>query len=141
MQNIIDRASGLFFLIFGLVMYFFVIPSQVELDEAGMLRPDTLPNALSVIIAICGAFVALKPAQVTLPPPRQMALTLVYVALLCVAIYAMAYFGFVYVSPVLALLIMLMIGERRPLWLLGGVLVLPSTIWFFVAQLLERSLP
>jgi len=50
-------------------------------------------------------------------------------------------FGFVYVGPALALAIMLMIGERRPIWLVAGFVAMPALIWFLVVQVLGRALP
>jgi putative tricarboxylic transport membrane protein len=53
----------------------------------------------------------------------------------------MSRFGFVYVAPGLALVVMLFIGERRPVWLLSGIIAAPALIWLIVEQLLERPLP
>ena len=52
----------------------------------------------------------------------------------------MASFGFVLVAPVLAFAIMVLIGERRPGWLVTGALVMPAMIWVFVVQILGRPL-
>lgn len=136
-----DRVSGAFFLLFGLAMYFLVIPNQVETVDGGNLAPKTMPNIISVIIAVCGAVLVLKPTPQKMRDPRQMALTGVYVALLAAGIYAMSLFGFEYVAPVLAFVLMWLIGERRPLWLAGGVVIMPATIWFIVTHALGRALP
>jgi len=53
----------------------------------------------------------------------------------------MSRFGFVIVSPVLALAIMLLFGERRPIWLALGCVGMPAIIWLLVVQILERPLP
>jgi putative tricarboxylic transport membrane protein len=58
-----------------------------------------------------------------------------------VAVYLMQRFGFFYIAPVLALAVMLFIGERRPWWLLTGVIAAPALIWLIVEKLLERPLP
>jgi putative tricarboxylic transport membrane protein len=52
----------------------------------------------------------------------------------------MSVIGFMLVSPVLALVLMRIGGERRPLWLVVGALVMPALIWFCVAFLLSRVL-
>jgi len=136
-----DRATGAFFVLFGLAMYFLVIPTYVEQVDGGNLAPDTLPNAISIVIAICGVLLMFKPTGHRPPDWRHFALTGIYVAIIGAAVYAMTWFGFIYVAPVLALLLMLMIGERRPLWLAAGVVAVPGAIWFFVTQLLDRALP
>jgi putative tricarboxylic transport membrane protein len=136
-----DRASGGFFLLFGLALYFLVIPDQVETVGGGNIAPSTLPNINSLIIAACGALLVLKPTAHQLRDPRQIALTGLYVAILAAGIYAMSWFGFEYVAPVLAAAIMWLIGERRPGWLVGGVVVMPLIIWFIVTYALGRALP
>ena len=56
-------------------------------------------------------------------------------------LFAMSRFGFAIVSPFLALAIMLIFGERRPIWLALGGLGMPAVIWLLVVQILERPLP
>lgn len=141
MSNIADRISGLFFLLLGLAMYFWVNPNYIESVEDGNLSPETLPNIISIVLAMSGAYLALKPTDYQMRSPVLMAKTGLYVSLLIAGIWAMSRFGFEYVAPVLALSIMWMIGERRPLWLGLGVVVMPAIIWFLVTQLLGRALP
>ena len=136
-----DRASGAFFLLFGLAVYFLVIPAYVEQAEGGNIAPDTLPNFVSGVIAACGLLLIVRPTRHQLPNARHFLVTAAYVFVLAAAIYAMSWFGFVWVAPFLALIIMLMIGERRPIWLVFGVLGMPALIWFFVTHLLDRVLP
>lgn len=141
MSNPTDRLTGLFFCFFGLAMIFLVIPNFVENPQGGNLSPRTLPTVVAWILAICGAVLVIKPTNHTAPDGRFFLQAAVYIAVLGAAIYAMSQFGFVFVAPVLALVLMLMIGERRPLWLGIGVVLMPAAIWFLVTQLLERALP
>lgn len=141
MRYTTDRMSGAFFLLFGLAMYFLVIPEYVEDASGGNLAPKTMPNVVAWVIAVCGGLLVIKPTNHAAPDGRFFAKAAAYVAVLAAAIYAMSLVGFLYVSPVLALVLMLMIGERRPLWLGVGVVVVPAAIWFLVTQLLERALP
>ena len=120
------RLTGAFFVLFGLAVYFLIIPAYVEQVDGGNLAPNTLPNAVSIVIAVCGALLMLKPTAHEPPNGRYFAAAAVYVAVLGAAIYAMSWFGFVYVASILALILMLMIGERRPLWLAAGVVVIPG---------------
>lgn len=136
-----DRISGLFFLLLGLAMYFWVNPNYIESVDSRNLSPDTMPNILSIILALCGALLILKPTDEQIRNPILMAKTGLYVGLLVAGIYAMSLFGFEYVAPFLALAIMWLLGERRPLWLVLGVIVMPAVIWFLVTQVLGRALP
>ena len=63
-----------------------------------------------------------------------------YVLVLGLGIYGMSWFGFVVVAPPLALIIMIMIVERRWYWLVSGVVGMPAIIWFLVTQVLDRNL-
>ena len=141
MSNSVDRLTGGFFLIFGLAMFFLVIPDYVEDARGGNLSPRTMPNVVAWVIAVCGGLLMVKPTNHAPPGRRFFVQAAVYVAVLAGAIYAMSVVGFLYVAPVLALVLMLMIGERRPLWLGIGVVLMPAAIWFLVTQLLERALP
>lgn len=141
MSTSADRLTGAFFLLFGLAMVSFVIPEYVENAEGGNLSPRTMPTVVAWIIAVCGGALVIKPTTHQAPDLRFFAKAFAYVVVLAAAIYAMSLVGFLYVAPVLALVIMLMIGERRPVWLGIGVVLMPALIWFLVTQLLERGLP
>jgi len=136
-----DRLSGAFFLLFGLAMYFLIIPTYVEFTDEGNIAPSTMPNWISIIITLCGAALIVKPTGYETQSTRSFLITGAYVAVLVAGIYAMSLFGFVYIGPVLAATIMLLIGERRPLWLVAGVIVMPAIIWIFVIHILGRVLP
>lgn len=141
MGGSVDRASGAFFLLFGLAVYFLIIPAYVEQAEGGNIAPDTIPNIVSFVIAGCGFLLIIKPTAQRPPRMRYFLVTAAYVSILAAAIYAMSWFGFVSVAPVFALVIMVMIGERRPLWLAIGAVAMPALIWFFVTHILDRVLP
>ena len=122
-------------------MYFLVIPAFVEQVEGGNISPGSIPNAVSVVMAVCGLMLMLKPTKHQPQSLRHFTTAAVYVVILGAATYAMSLFGFISVAPFLALLIMLKIGERRPLWLVVGIIGMPSLIWFIVTRLLDRGLP
>ncbi len=136
-----DRLSGAFFLIFGLAMYFAIIPAFVEQIDGRNLAPDTMPNVAAIAIAVCGALLILRPTTHEAPDLRYFMIATAFIVLLAGGVYAISWVGFEFVAPPLALVIMLMIGERRPFWLLMGTFVMPAAIWFLVTQVLERALP
>lgn len=136
-----DRASGLFFLLFGLGMYFLVNPGNIEAVDGGNLAPETFPNILSVVIAVCGGLLVLVPTREKIRDPMLMGKAGLYAGLLVIGGLAMSRFGFEYVAPVLALAIMLLTGERRRHWLAFGVIGMPALTWFLVTEVLGRALP
>jgi len=136
-----DRWTGAFFVAVAAVLYFHVIPTYVETVEYGWVHPRTIPNAVAVIVAVCGVAQIIGPAKVTVPPARQLARAGLFFALIVAGLVLTAFLGFKIVAPLLALVIMLAIGERRPGWLAAGVIGIPLAIWLFVAFLLGRPLP
>ena len=136
-----DRASGLFFVLFGLVLYFAIIPTFVEQVEGGWVYPNTIPNAVAIILVVCGALLSLRPTNHHLQEVSEFVKVAIYFGFLLIGLLVMGRFGFVFTAPLIALIIMLMIGERRPFWLTMGVVVLPASIWVLVVQVLDRALP
>ena len=136
-----DRLSGAFFFVFGFALYFYVIPNFVDQIDFGAIHPDTVPNALSIVLAISGAGLILRPTGQGAPDFPLLLRSGFYLVVLVSGIALMARFGFVIVGPVLALIIMLMVGERRPAWIGFGVIVIPFLIWLAVDVGLNRTLP
>ncbi len=141
MSNPTDRLSGLFFALFGLMLFFYLIPTQVETVDYGAIRPKTLPQILAVIIGVFGAVLMLRPADGSDLQRMPWAKSTGIVFILCVGLWLISHFGFEFIAAPLALILMLVMGERRPLWLGLGVLAMPALIWFVVTILLQRPLP
>lgn len=138
----LKRLEGLIFVCLGLLLYFSVIPEQTETISYGWLRPDTVPNLMAIVLALCGVWMTILPAaRQDRERPRQMLVASFYTGVIALGVYCMSLWGFLIVSPFLSLAIMLALGERRLLWLSIGVAGLPALIWFGVDILLGRSLP
>ena len=141
MRNPTDRLCGLFVVLFALMLFFHLIPTQVEAVSYGAIRPKTVPQILAATLALAGTALMLRPADgsdLRAVPWGRSALN---VAILSAGLWLTARFGFVLVAPPLALVLMLLMGERRPLWLALGVAAMPLLIWFAVSVLLGRPLP
>lgn len=135
------RLSGLLVAAFGLALLLVVIPDQVETVDYGWVRPGTLPNLLALALLILGLLQAAltpDPTRLELPPAARAA---GYLGLAAGAVWAMGRLGFPWVAPAMVLAVMLLAGERRPLWLAIGALVLPGLVWLVVVPLLGRTLP
>ncbi len=138
---ITDRLSGAFFFLTGLALYFYVIPNYVDRINYGALHPDTVPNAVSVLLAICGAGLIVKPTGQHAPDGALALRAGCFMAVLVGAIWVMSKLGFLYTASPLALVLMVMIGEKRPLWIGIGVVAVPFLIWLAVDIGLDRPLP
>lgn len=125
----------------GLVLLFWIIPAQTEVLDSGWLNPTTLPRITAVIIILAGLFHLVFPsgtAEFDVAFSFRMGLFFIITS---AGIYLMDLIGFIIVAPLLVLVIMMMIKERRPLWLAMGVILLPALIWFCVDFLLDKPLP
>lgn len=137
MQN---RLSGLFVSLFGIILLLFIIPNQTEFVDYGWLKPATLPSIAAVIITVAGLLHSIFPRG-TVEFDRTSAvraLLLFFIGLLGLWLMTISY---MVAAPLLMLLLMWRIGERRWKWLFIGVVILPASIWYFIDYLLQRPLP
>ena len=139
-----DRASGLVVLTLGVVLLTIIIPRFVETVDGGVMQPGAMPSLLAWVLALGGGWMVLRPSRFETgsPPPdaRLVRGASLYALVLGGGVVLMGEVGFPAVAPVLALVIMLMIGERRWGWLVTGTVAVPAAIWVFVALLLGRPL-
>lgn len=133
--------SGLVVAVAGAILFFWVIPNHTEPADSVWLKPATLPNITSIIIIIAGAIHFIFPtgkAEFGVAFSLRVGLFFVISSM---GLYLMSLIGFILAAPLLVLVIMIIIGERRPLWLVAGIILLPASIWFCVDFLLNRPLP
>ena len=136
-----DRIAGLVVATLGIVLLFVIFPIAIEDIDDGSIRPDTVPSAIAGFLVICGIILAFKPGEQVERSSQDLMMVLLYLAVIAAGLFAMSHFGFAIVSPFLALAIMLIFGERRPIWLTLGAVGMPAAIWLLVVQILERPLP
>ena len=140
-MTLFNRLSGLAVALVGITLLTVIIPNQVEVVDYGWVRPETVPNAMAIALILLGlaqAVSAIGTMSWRIGPALR---ALGFLAITTAAVWAMGRFGFVVAAPVMMLVLMLLIGERRPLWLGLGVLAMPAAIWWTVIRLLDRTLP
>lgn len=136
-----NRISGLLVALAGLLLWLVVIPANTETVGSGWIRPETLPLACAAALVVLGLLQAIprgKPIEVSGADVLRAAL---FAALAFLAVWAMAAGGFRLAAPVFALALMLLVGERRPVWLAIGAIGVPAAIWLTAVPLLDRTLP
>ena len=138
---IANRLSGLLVALFGLALMVWIIPAHTETVEQGWMRPQTIPDICAVLLIALGLLHAVLPTGVVILRPKETLRVLMFAFAAGIGLWAMDQFGFLLAAPVLALIVMLLVGERRPVWLGAGAVALPVAIWFAVVVLLERTLP
>lgn len=137
MQN---RMSGVLVSLFGIVLLFYIIPAQTETIDYGWLKAATLPSIAAVIISFSGLLHAVFPrGELELELTSSLrALLFFFIGTLGLWLMTISY---MVAAPLLMLVLMWVIGERRWKWLFTGVAVLPACIWFCIDYLLKRPLP
>jgi len=140
-QYLSDRLTGLVFVAVAVLLFWVIIPWQTETVEQGWLTPDLLPSVMAVVIGVCGVALAVLPGTMPDFPLVPVLIAGNYATILFAGLILMSTVGFLWSAPVLALVIMLVMGERRILWLALGAAGMPAAIWYCVVILLERPLP
>jgi putative tricarboxylic transport membrane protein len=137
-----DRLSGAVVVLFALLLWLVIIPDQVDEASYGWMRPRTLPLVATTAMGFFGTllivFAMPRPVPASALPGLRIAAVAVIVA---IAIVATGFFGFLVISPALALAVSLLCGERRWPWLLAGAAAVPTAIWIIVSVVLSRALP
>lgn len=137
MQN---RISGIFVTLFGIVLLAYLIPNQIEAVDYGWLKPATLPSIGAVIIILAGTLHAVFPKgglEFELASALR-AFLFFFIGILGLWLMTISY---IVAAPLLMLVLMWVIGERRWKWLCIGVVMLPALIWVCIDFLLNRPLP
>jgi putative tricarboxylic transport membrane protein len=137
----LNRMSGFAVFIVGIVIYFWIIPYQTETMDSGWLKPTTLPRITAVIMIISGVIHFISPTGKADFDVRFSLRVGLFFVTSAIGLYLMGKFGFEFIAPTLILVIMILIGERRPVWLISGIVLLPLAIWCCVHLLLNKPLP
>lgn len=137
-----DRLSGAVVVLFALLLWLAIIPDQVDEASYGWMRPRTLPLIAAAAMGLFGALLIVFAAPRPVPASALATLRVGVVAgVLAIAVVATGIFGFLAVSPFLALAISFLCGERRWRLLLAAAAAVPAAIWLIVSVVLSRPLP
>ena len=136
-----NRISGLVVAVLGAILLFWIIPRHTETVDYAWLRPATLPTITAVIVIIASIVHLIFPAgkaEFDVPLALRAGLFLV---ISLIGLFLMHLAGFLIAAPLLVMVLMLLIGERRPVWLIAGIVLIPLTMWSSIELLLNRPLP
>ncbi len=136
----VDKLSGGFFALLGLILLFVLIPDQVELIESDGLTPQTFPVAISWLLVITGCTQLVITNKSKIEIRKEVIRVIALCSIFAGFIYIASWIQFIYLSPLLAFLLMKYMKENRLLWLGLGTLCTPFCIWFCVHVLLGREL-
>ncbi len=125
----------------GIVLLFWIIPNQTESVAFGWLKPNTLPNIMTIVIIILGLFHFILPSgKAEFDIKLSLRIGLFFIITMA-SLYFMTVVGFLIAAPIMVMIVMILIGERRWLWLISSIVLGPAVIWAAVDLLLNRPLP
>lgn len=133
-----NRWAGVCVAALALLFLIFIIPNHSSASDYGWMRPRTLPTICAVALILLGLALAFFPSG-QMPPGNHLRAVFI-MGVLALALVGFAYGGFLIAAPLLMAVLMLVSGERRPLWLFIGVATVPLLIWFVVTIILGRPL-
>lgn len=136
-----NRLAGLVVAGFGLALLLWIIPAHTEEVSSGWILPQTLPRACGVALVLLGLWLAVFPKGAVTLDGYEAAIVTLCLGLSAISVWLMGRIGFLWTAPMLAALLVALIGERRWPWALAGVFSAPVLIWLVVDQLLGRPLP
>ena len=124
-----------------LLLLFWIIPQHTETVDYGWLRPATLPIITTAIVIITSIIHILLPSgKVDFDMSLALRAGLIFVISLS-GLFLIHLAGFLVAAPILMAFLMLVIGERRPIWLITGIVLIPLAMWSTIELLLKRPLP
>ena len=136
-----ERVVGGLLAAAGFATAFWLIPSHTELTPTAALPARAVPTVAAIGIAICGLVQAFKPIPIPNPAQGVATKTALAISICALTWVGLAFVGFEVTASLLAIGLMLLMGERRPLWLAIGGIVLPILIWTVFEIVLRRPLP
>jgi len=137
----LNRISGLVVAVLGLILLFWIIPRHTETVDYAWLRPATLPIITAIIVIISSLVHLIFPsgkAEFDVPLALRAGL---FFTISLIGLFLMHLVGFLIAAPLLVMVLMLLIGERRPFWLIAGIVLIPLAMWSSIELLLNRPLP
>ena len=137
----LNRISGIVVALFGIILLFWLIPRHTEAVDFGWLKPATLPNVTAVVVILASLVHVIFPTGKAELDVRLAIRAGLFLVISLAGLYLMHHVGFLIAAPLLVMILMLLIGERRPLWLSAGIVLVPLGIWISIELVLKRPLP
>ncbi|MGV0816621.1 tripartite tricarboxylate transporter TctB family protein [Martelella sp. AMO21009] len=139
-----DRILGGAVALFGVFLLLWGIPDNVKTVPGIFVYPNPalFPQLAAALLVALGVMqMVFTKTNADVPSFARIALFLAVAGATLVAMVGIRAFGYLPVAIALMILICIITGERRPLWLATVVIGLPVGTWLFFEQILSRPLP
>lgn len=138
----LERVLGTLVTLFGIWLLLIGIPINViELGDE-VPSPRLFPQIGAWIFVVGGfAQILFVKGNTRLPELRQFARYVLVSCLLLLMVLLMENFGYIVGAMALMAALMVVVFERRLLWVSIAVIAVPITVWLLFEKVLERPLP
>ncbi|PCI05133.1 MAG: hypothetical protein COB78_00485 [Hyphomicrobiales bacterium] len=137
----IERILGGGAAIFGAFLLLYLIPNFVT-DSDGMMSPTLFPSIAAWMFILFGSIQAITSSEpLKLPSAREFIRSGMIALIVLAAILAMEWLGFLIVATAFMAILTMFMYERRPIWLVATIIVMPICVWLVFELLLRRPLP
>lgn len=139
-----DRVLGGFAVLFGVFLLLYGIPANVKMVSGIFVYPNPalFPQIAAVLMIALGVMqMVFTKSRADVPTLRRVLLFLAVAGATLLAMVGIRTFGYLPVAVALMVLVCLITGERRPVWLLTVIVGMPVGIWLLFEHVLSRPLP
>jgi hypothetical protein len=142
--------GGVFWLVFGLVLYFILIPSQIaHIEPINGTSPRTIPNILSCIFMFLGPMLSYYGVKMRNNSEQkiysfnlhQIRLVLYSLIVISLNIVAFNYIGYIIPAIISMAVLMLLYGNRNYIKIAIYSIALPIIIYYFFKIAMQMYLP
>lgn len=149
----VNIVTGLAFLVFSAVYYFFLIPTQIEIaggvgNYTGILKPDYFPKIAIYCFAAFSAILIWQSVRsledhpvfvnVSDRPILQVSIVLIIGV---IYIFGLEYLGYSIATPIFLIVLMLFFGTRDWRYLIPVAILVPTALHLFFWHSFKIILP
>lgn len=138
-----ERILGLFSVFFGALLLAFLIPTYVSGDATDIGDPTLFPRIAGWLFVFLGGLQVIfaAPSKETLPSKREISRLILFMGAMLIGTALLPIVGFIPYAMGLMAVVLVLVFERRPLWILLTVIFVPIGTWLLFEQVLQRPLP
>ncbi len=137
-----DRYLGIGVFAFGLILMLVLIPNNVTIRTGAALDPSLFPRISGWMFLVLGALLFAFPGDGKMAIPLANIVRMgTAVAAMALTALAMQYIGFFFAAIALMTVVVILVAEKRPLWVAVAIGFIPAFVWTLFEIVLERPLP
>jgi len=138
-----ERILGLLSVLFGALLLAYLIPTYVSGEATETGDPTLFPRIAGGLFVLLGGLQVIfaTPSQEAPPSKREISRLILFMGAMIIGTALLPIVGFIPYAMGLMAVVLVMVFERRPLWILLTVFCVPIGTWLLFEQVLQRPLP